>query len=98
MSDSDTNITVMLSAIKRGDSRAAEQLLPVVYEELRKLATFLMGREKPRQALQPTALVYEAYMKMQGARKALPRGMTSSTFSMPPRCPCGGSSWIVIGE
>lgn len=72
MPDSDTNVTVMLSAIKRGDSKAAEQLLPVVYEELRKLATFLMGREKPGQTLQPTALVHEAYVKMLGGEEGAP--------------------------
>ena len=54
----------MLSAIERGEARAGEELLPLVYEELRKLAAHLMAQEKPGQTLQPTALVHEAWLRL----------------------------------
>src|SRR6516162_3240818 len=57
-------VTRILSAIERGDSQAAEQLLPLVYEELRKLAAQKLAREKPGQTLQATALVHEAYLRL----------------------------------
>jgi RNA polymerase sigma factor (TIGR02999 family) len=57
-------VTRILSAIKEGDGQAAEQLLPLVYEELRRLATHKMAQEKPGQTLQPTALVHEAYLRL----------------------------------
>ena len=56
--------TLLLQAIQRGDPRAAEQLLPLVYAELRKLAAQRLGREKPGQTLQATALVHEAYLRL----------------------------------
>jgi RNA polymerase sigma factor (TIGR02999 family) len=59
-------ITQVLSAIEQGDPHAAEQLLPLVYEELRKLAAEKMAREKPGQTLQATALVHEAYLRLVG--------------------------------
>ena len=59
-------VTRILSAIEQGDPRAAEQLLPVVYEELRKLAAQRLGQEKPGQTLQATALVHEAYLRLAG--------------------------------
>ena len=59
-----TDVTQILSAIERGDSTAAEQLLPLVYEELRKLAAARMARESPDQTLQATALVHEAYIRL----------------------------------
>ena len=55
-------VTRILSAIERGDDQAAEQLLPLVYEELRKLAAQKLAHEKPGQTLQATALVHEAYL------------------------------------
>ncbi len=61
-----TDVTRILSAIEQGDSRAAEQLLPLVYEELRKLAAQRLAEEKPGQTLQPTALVHEAYLRLVG--------------------------------
>lgn len=64
------NLTLMLSAANSGDQKAAEQLLPAVYDELRRYAVFLMAREKPGQTLQPTALVHEAYMKLAGTGNA----------------------------
>jgi RNA polymerase sigma factor (TIGR02999 family) len=57
-------ITRILSALEQGDPHAAEQLLPVVYEELRKLAAQKMAQEAPGQTLQPTALVHEAYLRL----------------------------------
>ena len=53
-------VTRILSQIEQGDGQAAEQLLPLVYEELRRLAAHKMSQEKPGQTLQPTALVHEA--------------------------------------
>jgi RNA polymerase sigma factor (TIGR02999 family) len=57
-------VTRILSAISEGDPHAAEQLLPLVYDELRKLAAEKMAQEKPGQTLQATALVHEAYLRM----------------------------------
>lgn len=59
----------MLDAIQRGDPNAAGELLPLVYEELRKLAVVRMANEKPGQTLQPTALVHEAWLKIAGDDK-----------------------------
>ena len=58
------DVTQILSAIEQGDRHAAEQLLPLVYEELRKLATQKLVHEKPGQTLQATALVHEAYLRL----------------------------------
>ena len=58
------DVTRILSQIKAGDSKAAEQLLPVVYRELRELAAARMAHEKPGQTLQATALVHEAYLRL----------------------------------
>src|SRR5215218_2229945 len=57
-------VTQVLAAVERGDTHAAEQLLPLVYEELRKLAAQRLAGEKPGQTLQPTALVHEAYLRL----------------------------------
>ena len=57
-------VTRILSAIEQGDPHAAEQLLPVVYDELRKLAAQKLANEKPGQTLQPTALVHEVYLRL----------------------------------
>jgi len=59
-----TDVTRMLSAIEQGDPHAAEQLLPLVYDELRKLAAQRLAQEKPGQTLQATALVHEAYLRL----------------------------------
>ena len=61
------DVTRILSAIERGDEQAAGQLLPLVYDELRKLASQKLAQEKPGQTLQPTALVHEAYLRLVGA-------------------------------
>jgi RNA polymerase sigma factor (TIGR02999 family) len=59
-----SDVTRILSAIEQGDPSAAEQLLPLVYEELRKLAAAKLAQEKPGQTLQATALVHEAYLRL----------------------------------
>src|SRR5262245_58987012 len=61
-----SEVTRILSAIERGDPQAAEELLPLVYEELRKLAAQRLSQEKPGQTLQATALVHEAYLRLVG--------------------------------
>jgi RNA polymerase sigma factor (TIGR02999 family) len=60
------DVTRILSAIEQGKPHAAEELLPLVYDELRRLATAKMAQEKPGQTLQPTALVHEAYLRLVG--------------------------------
>jgi RNA polymerase sigma factor (TIGR02999 family) len=64
-----TDITHILAAIEHGNPTAAEQLLPLVYDELRRLAAQKMAQEKPGQTLQATALVHEAYVRLIGAGK-----------------------------
>src|SRR5262245_40939298 len=64
-----SEVTRILAAVEQGDPRAAEQLLPLVYEELRKLAAARLAQEKPGQTLQPTALVHEAYVRMVDVEK-----------------------------
>jgi RNA polymerase sigma factor (TIGR02999 family) len=61
-----TDVTQILSAIEQGDPRAAEQLLPLVYGELRRLAAQKLAQEKPGQTLQATALVHDAYLRLVG--------------------------------
>jgi RNA polymerase sigma factor (TIGR02999 family) len=61
-----SDVTHILSAIERGDPKAAEQLLPLVYEELRKLAAQKLAQERPGQTLQATALVHEAFLRLVG--------------------------------
>ncbi len=65
-----TDVTRILCAIEQGDARAAEQLLPLVYDELRKLAAAKMAQENPGQTLQATALVHEAFMRLVDVEKA----------------------------
>ena len=69
-----TQVTRILHQIQLGDSRAAEQLLPLVYEELRKLAAQRLANEKPGQTLQATALVHEAYLRLVGEQQFDSRG------------------------
>src|SRR5262245_37538957 len=61
-----SDVTRVLSQIDAGDPTAAEQLLPLVYDELRKLAAAKLAQEKPGQTLQATALVHEAYLRLVG--------------------------------
>jgi RNA polymerase sigma factor (TIGR02999 family) len=67
-----TEITRILSAIEQGDPHAAEQLLPLIYDELRKLAAQKLAQEKPGQTLQATALVHEAYLRLVTPSKSPP--------------------------
>jgi RNA polymerase sigma factor (TIGR02999 family) len=64
-----SDFTQMLNAIDAGDPKAAEELLPLVYEELRKLAAAKMAQEKPGQTLQATALLHEAWLRLVGAEE-----------------------------
>ncbi len=79
-------VTRILGKIEAGDPSAAEQLLPLVYDELRKLAAAKMAQEKPDQTLQATALVHEAYIAAGG-------GESAAVLGQPPPflCGCGGS-------
>jgi RNA polymerase sigma factor (TIGR02999 family) len=67
MGESKEPVTQVLEAVGAGDAQAAEKLLPLVYEELRKLAAHKMANEAPGQTLQPTALVHEAWLRLAGA-------------------------------
>jgi RNA polymerase sigma factor (TIGR02999 family) len=64
-----SEVTRLLSAIEQGDAHAAEQLLPLLYDELRKLAAQKLAQEAPGQTLQATALVHEAYIRLIGGAK-----------------------------
>jgi RNA polymerase sigma factor (TIGR02999 family) len=64
------DVTRILSAMEQGDPHAAEQLLPLVYDELRKLAAAKLARENPGQTLQATALVHDAYLRLVDAEQA----------------------------
>src|SRR4051812_17806365 len=66
------DVTQILNAIEQGDSQAADQLLPLVYAELRRLAAQKMAQEAPGQTLQATALVHEAYVRLVDVKEAQP--------------------------
>jgi RNA polymerase sigma factor (TIGR02999 family) len=67
-----SDVTRILESIERGDPHASEQLLPLVYDELRKLAAAMMAREAPGHTLQATALVHEAYLRLVGGDNEKP--------------------------
>src|SRR6266699_247735 len=67
-SDNMSDATLILAAVERGDPKAAEQLLALVYDELRRLAAFKMAQQDPGQTLQPTALVHEAWLRLVGSQ------------------------------
>ena len=67
-----SEVTRILDQIQQGDSQAADELLPLVYDELRKLASQKLAQEKPGQTLQATALVHEAYLRLVEGEKAQP--------------------------
>lgn len=67
-----SDVTRILSAIEHGDPQAADQLLPLVYDELRRLAAQRLAHEKPGQTLDGTALVHEAYLRLVGSDTAKP--------------------------
>ena len=74
-------VTQILNAIEQGDPHAAEELLPLVYDELRKLAAQRLSKEKPGQTLQATALVHEAYLRLVGAQKVQSWGSRGHFFA-----------------
>src|SRR6478672_4931280 len=74
------NVTRILSQIEQGDPQAAERLLPLVYEELRKLAAAKLAHEKPGQTLQATALVHEAYLRLVRPAEAEPQQWRSRGY------------------
>jgi len=80
-------VTRILSDLAQGDAHAAGQLLPLVYEELRKLAAARMAEETPGNTLDATALVHEAYLH----RPTPTAGTTAATSSLPQPRPCGVS-------
>ena len=82
-------VTRILSAIQQGEPHAAEQLLPLVYDELRKLAAQKLAQEKPGQTLEATALVHEAYVRLVDTDK-VPTGIAAATSSPRRPRPCGG--------
>jgi RNA polymerase sigma factor (TIGR02999 family) len=67
MGESAEQVTQILDAVEAGDAQAAEKLLPLVYDELRRLAAVRMAQEAPGQTLQPTALVHEAWLRLAGS-------------------------------
>jgi RNA polymerase sigma factor (TIGR02999 family) len=76
-----SDVTRILSAIEEGDTKAADQLLPLVYDELRKLAAQRLAHEKPGQTLQATALVHEAYLRLVGGDPGCPWAGRGHFFS-----------------
>ena len=74
------DVTRILSQIESGDPSAAEQLLPLIYDELRKLAATRLAQEKPGQTLQATALVHDAYLRLVG-RESGARGQESGKWN-----------------
>jgi RNA polymerase sigma factor (TIGR02999 family) len=71
-----SEVTRILNAIEQGNGRAIDELLPVVYQELRQLAAQKLSRERPGQTLQPTALVHEAYLRLAGEKNPIWKGRT----------------------
>ena len=86
-----SQVTEILDALERGEERSARDLLPLVYDELRRLAAPRLAHERPGQTLQPTALVHEAYLRLVGGDPAGP-GTAAATSSPPPPRRCGASS------
>src|ERR1039457_1494591 len=82
-------VTQILGAMRRGDRRAANDLLPLVYQELRRLAAFKMANESPGHTLQPTALVHEAWLRLvdkagQAQLQTRPPFCGAAAKAMPP--------------
>lgn len=82
-----SDFTQILEAAQQGDPKAAEELLPLVYGELRKLAAFKMASESPNQTLQPTALVHEAWQLL-----------TAMQVAMKTRSSCVRNCWRFAGS
>ncbi len=86
-----SDVTQVLSAIEQGDPHAAEQLLPLVYDELRQLAAQRLAQEKPGQTLQATALVHEAYLRLVDVDQPQHWQTAAATSSPQPPRPCAAS-------
>ena len=86
------DVTRILAEIEQGKPQKAEQLLPLVYEELRKLAAAKMAQEKPGQTLQATALVHEAYVRLVDVEQAQHWDSRAISSPLRPR-PCDGFWW-----
>src|SRR2546423_8310701 len=80
-----SDVTGLLSAITRGDPHAAADLLPLVYDELRRLAAQWLAQEAPGQTLQPTALVHEAFVRLTGSSRPESRRGRPRPLFPPPR-------------
>jgi hypothetical protein len=90
------DVTRLLEAAAAGDPKAADELLTLVYQELRQLAAARMAEEKPGQTLQATALVHEAYLRWSAASQTH-GGTAAGTSSPPPPRPCAASSSRRLG-
>ena len=88
-----SDVTRILDSVQQGDPKAAQELLPLVYEELRKLAAFKMANEAAGHTLQPTALVHEAWLRLAGADEQKAWNSRGHFFVGPLPRPCGASSW-----
>jgi RNA polymerase sigma factor (TIGR02999 family) len=86
-----SDVTDILARAKAGEAQAADKLLPLVYDELRRLAAAQLAREKPGQTLQPTALVHEAYLRLVGP--ASPAGPESVEDARGRSRPAAGTYW-----
>ena len=84
-------VTQILSAIEQGDPHASEELLPLVYDALRRLAAERLAHEAPGQTLQATALVHEVYLRLVDTDR-FNIGTAAAISSRPPRKPCDGFS------
>ena len=89
------DVTQILNQIERGDPAATEQLLPLVYDELRKLAAAKLVQEKPGQTLQATALVHEAYIRLVDVSASNVGTHADTSLPLPPRR-CGDCWWSSI--
>ena len=95
-----SNVTQLLAAIDRGEPQAAEQLLPLVYDELRRLARVKLSQEKPGQTLQATALVHEAYLRLVGSPgvRSQESGVSENVALPSDSCPLTPDSWQSRGH
>jgi RNA polymerase sigma factor (TIGR02999 family) len=90
-----SDVTGILSQIEQGDPRAAEQLLPLVYDELRKLAAARLAQEQPGQTLQATSLVHEAYLRLVGGER---RGVSPTCSDNAPQWNSRGHFFAAAAE
>ena len=96
-------VTRILSAVEQGDPHAANQLLPLVYDELRKLAAQKLAHEKPGHTLQATALVHEAYLRLVGQQEPGSYRDRSHFFAAAEGSPCSMAermqvTWLIAGD